>query len=86
MPPVILALEAVAAVAGIAEIAHGFSSTPKEPDKAALPDQKTADASATNTVANQRQILLASGGQTDYTGGLGTLLGSDVAKSTLIGG
>lgn len=78
----------VGAVAGlgITEIAQGMTKAPKAPDQPALPDQSKADASAANTVANQRQVLLSAGGQTDYTGGTGILTGSDVTKTTLLGG
>lgn len=72
--------------AGIAEMIQGFSNSPDKPASADLPDPNKAKADAGNTVANQRQILLASGGQTDYTGGLGILTGSDVSKTSLLGG
>lgn len=71
---------------GIAEAVSGVSKSPSGPDKAALPDTGAAEKSAAATVANQRQTLLAAGGQTDYTGGLGVLTGADVSKSTLLGG
>lgn len=64
------------------------SSSPKSPaDTApALPSVSTASNTASTTVNNSRAALLASGGQTDETGGLGILTGSDVATSSLIGG
>lgn len=78
---------AAVAGAGISQLISGFGSAPQGgPDPAALPNQDKAKMDAGNTVANQRQILLASGGQTDYTGGTGVLTGSDVSKTTLLGG
>lgn len=74
------------AAGGIGEVIQGISKSPKQPDQPALPNQTTADNTAASTVANQRQTLLAAGGQTDYTDGLGVLTGSDVSKSTLVGG
>lgn len=66
------------------QIGNAFDS--KKPASADLPDPNKAKTDAASTVANQRQILLASGGQTDYTGGLGILTGSDVSKTSLLGG
>lgn len=71
---------------GASEVISGMTKTPSGPDKAALPDPTKASASASNTVANQRATLLAAGGQTDFTGGLGVLTGSDVSKTSLVGG
>lgn len=71
---------------GIAEVASGMNkSADNKPNAPAAPDPTKAQADATSTVNNQRQILLAAGGQTDYTGGLGVLTGSDVSKSSLVG-
>lgn len=71
---------------GIAEAVQGMSKSPSAPAQAALPDSGTATDKANSKTSNTRQLLLASGGQTDYTGGLGVLTGSDVSKSTLVGG
>lgn len=71
---------------GADELIQGFNKAPSSPDQAALPNTVTAEKNAQATVANQRQILLAAGGQTDYTGGFGVLTGTDVSKSTLVGG
>ena len=54
------------------------AATPVDPTKAA------EDAQAAQT--RQRQILLATGGQTDMTGGSASILGSDTSKHTLLGG
>lgn len=70
---------------GVSEIAQGASKAPKSPDQPTLPNTETAQKDAATTTNNQRHTLLAAGGQTDYTGGLGVLTGSDVSKSTLIG-
>lgn len=83
----ILTILAIAgAGAGVGSIISGMGSTPKAPDQAALPDPNKAAVDAQATQANQRRILLTSGGQTDYTGGTGVLTGSDVSKTTLLGG
>lgn len=81
----VLALAGLAG-AGVAETISGMSKAPSQPTQPTLPNSQTADNNSQATVANQRQILLAAGGQTDYTGGLGVLTGSDVSKSTLVGG
>ncbi len=72
--------------AGIGEIVSGTSKSPSAPEQAALPDKNKADKAGATTIGNQRQLLLAAGGQTDYTEGLGFLAGSDVAKQSLVGG
>lgn len=61
---------------------------PKSPSSTApsLPNESTASTTASTTVASNRATLLASGGQTDETGGLGILTGSDVSTTSLIGG
>lgn len=51
-----------------------------------VPNQSAASAAASTSVNTSRAALLASGGQTDETGGLGILTGSDVANTSLIGG
>jgi len=71
--------------AGLAEMT---SSKAKSPSSTAPTTPTTADAStaASNTVASNRQAALLSGGNTDLTGGMGVLTGSDVSKTGLIGG
>ena len=71
---------------GIEEVVQGMSKSPSQPAQAALPNSTIAQTNANTTVANQRATLLAAGGQTDVTGGLGVLTGSDVSKTTLVGG
>ena len=73
---------------GLAEGVSALTSSPKSPSQTAptTPSQSTANTTAAATVADQRATLLASGGQTDLTGGLGVLVGSDVKSSSLIGG
>lgn len=68
--------------------AESLLSQPKSPSATApsTPSASTASTAASTTVANNRATLLASGGQTDETGGLGILTGSDVATTSLIGG
>ena len=74
--------------AALTEGVMAMTSSPKSPSQTApaTPDQSKANTNAASTVADQRAAMLASGGQTDYTGGLGVLTGSDVSKSGLIGG
>ena len=64
------------------------SASTKSPSQTAptTPSQSTANTTAAATVADQRATLLASGGVTDNTGGLGILTGADVKSSSLIGG
>lgn len=50
------------------------------------PDSNKASSDASTAQTRQRQIMLASGGQTDFTGGTANLLGSDVSSETLLGG
>ena len=80
----------IAAVAGAAlgEGIEALTSSPKSPSQTAptTPSQSTANTTAAATVADQRATLLASGGVTDNTGGLGILTGADVKSSSLIGG
>ena len=80
----------IAAVAGAAlgEGIMALTSSPKSPSQTAptTPSQSTANTTAAATVADQRATLLASGGVTDNTGGLGILTGSDIKSSSLIGG
>jgi len=65
-----------------------LTSSPKSPSQTAptTPSQSTANTTAASTVSDQRATLLASGGQTDMTGGLGILTGSEIQSSSLIGG
>jgi hypothetical protein len=75
--------------AGLAESVNAMtSSKAKSPSSTAPTTPTTADAStaASNTVASNRQAALLSGGNTDLTGGMGVLTGSDVSKTGLIGG
>ena len=75
-------------IGGPLENMIGNSMNPKSPSQTApaTPSQSTANTTAAATVADQRATLLASGGVTDNTGGLGILTGSDVKSSSLIGG
>ncbi len=57
-----------------------------KPAAITLPDPSSAKDEAAATLKRQRQILLATGGQTDYTGGSGMLIGTDIGKTTLLGG
>lgn len=74
--------------AGTFEGISALSSSPKTPSSTAptTPSQATANTTAASTVADQRATLLASGGVTDQTGGLGILTGSDIKTNSLIGG
>lgn len=74
--------------AGIGEGVSALTSQPKNPSVTApaAPSATAATAAANTTVNTDRAALLNSGGITDYTGGLGVLTGSDVTKSSLIGG
>ena len=78
------------ALGGVVEggLALGSAASTKSPSQTAptTPSQSTANTTAAATVADQRATLLASGGVTDNTGGLGVLTGSDVKSSSLIGG
>ena len=75
--------------AGVAEGVNALTSSNTKshsPTAPSNPSQSTANQSAAATVADQRENLIKSGGITDYTGGLGVLTGSDVNKSSLVGG
>jgi hypothetical protein len=74
--------------AGVGLGAESLLNKPKSPSDTApdVPNTSNASAAASNTVTSNRAALLASGGQTDETGGLGILNGSDVATTSLIGG
>lgn len=74
---------------GVSELA----ASSKAPDKPTPPNnpaapagQNDANKQAAAQVANQRETLLAAGGITDYTGGMGILANQDVNKNVLIGG
>lgn len=60
----------------------GVPSAPLPPPS---PSATNATNAANATVADQRAALLYAGGQTDYTGGLGILTGSDISSKSLIG-
>lgn len=72
--------------AGAAELFQGFDKSPDQPNQPALPNQVDANKTGAANIASQRENLLRAGGQTDNTGGLGILTGSDVSKTTLVGG
>ena len=86
IPFIITALAVGAATEGI--MALTSSASTKSPSQTAptTPSQSTSNTTAAATVADQRATLLASGGVTDNTGGLGILTGADVKSSSLIGG
>jgi hypothetical protein len=71
----------------INDITKAFSPV-KSPASTAptAPSQAAANTSAAATVSDSRAAMLNAGGQTDMTGGLGILTGSDVKSSSLIGG
>jgi hypothetical protein len=75
----------VAAVAGITESIIASTDKPKSPSSPAAPSTSTAAEAAKSAQLENRKTFLAAGGQTDFTGGLGILTGSDVGKSTLVG-
>lgn len=81
---------ALAGAAGATAISGGFGGDKKSesglPAPPTLPDPTTAKDTAQAAQTRQRQILLATGGQTDYTEGSGAILGSDTTKQTLLGG
>lgn len=90
-PLTIIALSAVlTAGVGVASAAGAFGGNKNDssgpPPIPTLPNQNKAEIDAKATQTRQRQILLASGGQTDYTGGTGSLLDTDTTKATLLGG
>lgn len=68
--------------------AEALTNKPKNPSATApnTPDQSSANVNAAATVSSARAELLRTGGQTDETGGLGILTGSDVSTSSLVGG
>ena len=57
------------------------SSSPSAPAAPPSPSSTTAGQAGAATVADQRAAMLLAGGSTDYTGGLGVLLGSDVSTA-----
>jgi hypothetical protein len=83
--PLVVAVAAGSAIGGITESIIAASNKPKAPGAAAAPDPNAAAAAAQAAQTDARKTFLASGGQTDFTGGLGILTGSDVSKSTLVG-
>lgn len=81
-----IALAGAGIGAGAAQLFSGSQDSPNMPNPPALPDPNQASQDAAKKITNQREILLRSGGQTDYTGGTGVLTGTDVSKTTLLGG
>lgn len=91
MPAIIPVIAAIAAIGGVVEAGVGLAQSKKggaaaPPPLPTAPDPNAAQNNADAAQTRQRQILLATGGQTDYTSGTGTLLGSDIGKATLLGG
>ena len=86
IPFIITALAAGAATEGIMALTSAASTKSPSQTAPTTPSQSTANTTAAATVADQRATLLASGGVTDNTGGLGILTGSDIKSSSLIGG
>lgn len=91
--PISIAALTVAAIGGgfaIEAVTGGLggnkNSSSALPALPSPPDPNAAAGTADAAQTRQRQILLATGGQTDFTGGTGTLLGTDVQKQTLLGG
>lgn len=72
--------------AGTYELMNGMNDAPELPASQPNPDPTKAKEQGQATVNNQRRALLAAGGQTDYTGGTGSLNNSDVARTTLLVG
>lgn len=70
---------------GAAELFNSTSNQPKTPDNQPLPNQKVAQQTAQDQTNAQRKLLLASGGQTDYTGGSAVIGSGDVNKTVLLG-
>ncbi len=62
-----------------------FGGGPKPPAALPAPKPEDATAKAAAVVADQRAAMLASGGQTDFTGGLGLLVGSDINSKSGMG-
>ena len=86
VPLIITALAVGAATEGIMALTSAASTKSPSQTAPTTPSQSTANTTAAATVADQRATLLASGGVTDNTGGLGILTGSDIKSSSLIGG
>ncbi len=58
------------------------STVPSPISETAVDEQKSK---AEDTITQQRRTLLASGGETNITGGSANILGSNVASKTLLG-
>lgn len=71
---------------GASQLMSGMDDIPSAPDPVTPPDPMKAEQAAKAKLMDQRKILLATGGQTDYTSGTGVLTGTDVSKTTLLGG
>lgn len=85
-PITILTIAAVGfAGFGVAEMIGASSDQPSMPGLPAPPDPNAAKNAAMDQSKAQRRLLLASGGQTDYTGGAGVLGTGDINKTTLLG-
>ena len=61
------------------------AKAPDVPAQAALPDPNAAAQTALDAQTAQRKALLASGGQTNVTGGGANILGSDIHSLNLTG-
>ena len=62
------------------------SSKNNSPAQAPLPSIQASSQTAQASQGQSRAAALAAGGLTDYTGGTGIVLGSDVKSACLIGG
>lgn len=85
---IVLPVLAIAGIgAGVAEGVNALTSQPKPPAAPATPAASQAAAQNTAEAAQlqARKTFLSAGGQTDYTGGLGILTGSDLKAATLTG-
>ena len=81
---------AISSVAGIVQTVSSLSHSGKDkgsdPVLPPLPNQDTADKDAKEKLNKQRRTALATGGQTDYTGGGASILDSSINKVSLVGG
>ena len=77
-------IEVIIAAAAITEGAIGISEAGKaKPEMAALPNKNLSQSAAQEQQDASRRAILASGGQTDLTGGSGILLGNDIKSVSL---
>ena len=80
-----IAIMAILAGAATGLELNAMTSTPKAPSLPTTPNMDTAKNTAQDQQSAQRRAALASGGNTNVTGGMGIVLGSDISSVSLVG-